>query len=206
MRTAILAGTALALTLASGAVAEIAVSGNDNKRTLVGGVNTLLRDPRPDTVTIIELSGPEPRAVATVQAPHSVVGPPNSVAVTPDERFALVSSAERTDPADPGRTIPDNRLSVIDLRADPPRVTQTIEVGAGPSGVSLNRAGTLALVANRMAGTVSVLRLRDGQASVVGTVTVGPTLTGASHAQFTADGRHALVTRDNDSIVSVLAI
>ena len=206
MRTAILAGTALALALNLGARAEVAVSGNDNKRTLVGGVNTLLRDPRPDTVTIIELSGPAPRAVATVAAPHSVVGPPNSVAVTPDERLALVSSAEKIDPADPTRTIPDNRLSVIDLRADPPRVVQTVEVGAGPSGVSVNRAGTLALVANRMAGTVSVLRVRDGQVSVVGTLTVGPAATGTSHAQFTADGRHALVTRDNDSIVSVLRI
>lgn len=201
-----LAGTAVAACLAFGAAAEVAVTGNDGKRTLVGGVNTLLDAPRPDTATIIELSGPEPRTVATVAVPHSVVGPPNSVAITPDERFALLSSAEKVDPADPKKTIPDNRLSVIDLRATPPRVVQTLEVGAGPSGVSVNPAGTLALVANRVAGTVSVIRLRDGQFSVAGTVTVGPASTGTSHAQFTADGRHALVTRDNDSIVSVLAI
>lgn len=206
MRKSILAGTALALVLACGARAEIAVSGNDNKRTLVGGVNTLLRDPKPDTVSIIDLAGPQPRVVATVQAPHSVVGPPNSVAVSPDERLALASSAEKIDPKDASKTIPDNRVSVIDLRADPPRVAQTLEVGAGASGVSINPDGTLALVANRMAGTVSVIRLHDGQASVVNTVTVGPANTGASHAQFTADGRHALVTRDNDSIVSVLKV
>jgi DNA-binding beta-propeller fold protein YncE len=51
-----------------------------------------------------------------------------------------------------------------------------------------------------------VLRIREGQVSIVGTVTIGPAATGVSHAQFTPDGRHALVTRDNDSIVSVLRI
>lgn len=186
--------------------AEIAVTGNDGKRTLVGGVNTVVQNPKPDTLSIIDLSGPQPRLVAEVEAPHSVVGPPNSVAVSVDERMALATSAEKLDPADATKTIPDNRLSVVDLSASPPRVTQTLEVGLGPSGVSINRAGTLALVANRMAGTVSVLRIQGGQVSVAGTVTIGPANTGVSHAQFTPDGRYALVTRDNDSIVSVLGV
>jgi len=34
---------------------------------------------------------------------HSVLGPPNSVAVTPDERFAMVTSAERAAPAGDAR-------------------------------------------------------------------------------------------------------
>ncbi|WP_426955722.1 beta-propeller fold lactonase family protein [Muricoccus radiodurans] len=205
MRPGILAGAALAL-CAVQAVAQVVVSGNDGKRTLVGGVNTLVPNPPPDTVSILDISGPRPRVVAEVQAPHSVVGPPSSVAVTPDERLALATSAEKLDPADASRTIPDNRLSVIDLRATPPRVAATLEVGLGPSGVSINQAGTLALVANRNAGTVSVLRIREGAVSVIGTVTVGPANTGVSHVQFTPDGRHALVTRDNDSIISVLRI
>ena len=204
MRTTSLA--AAALLLAAPALAEIAVSGNDGKRTLVGGVNTVVQNPRPDTVSVIDLSGRTPRLLAEIEVPHSVVGPPNSIAVSADERLALATSAEKLDPADATKTIPDNRVSVIDLRANPPRVTQTLEVGLGPSGVSINRAGTLALVANRMAGTVSVLHIDGGQVSVADTVTVGPAATGASHAQFTPDGRHALVTRDNDNAVSVLAI
>ncbi|MBC7801512.1 MAG: beta-propeller fold lactonase family protein [Gemmatimonadaceae bacterium] len=197
---------AAALLLAGPALAEIAVVGNDGKRTLVGGVNTVVKDPKPDTVSIIDMSGKEPRLVAEIDAPHSVVGPPNSIAVSADERLALASSAEKLDPTDATKTIPDNRLSVIDLTSSPPRVTQTIEVGMGPSGVSINQAGTMALVANRMAGTVSVLKIQGGQVSVAGTVTVGPANTGASHAQFTPDGRFALVTRDNDSAISVLSI
>jgi len=206
MKAALLAGAAVALTIATQASAQIAVSGNDNKRALVNGVNTLMQNPRPDTVSIIDLNGRTPRLVAEVAVPHSVVGPPSSVAITPDERLALASSAERIDPENPNRTIPDNRLTVVDLRATPPRVVQTLEVGNGPSGISVNRAGTLALVANRMAGTVSVLRIRDGQVSVAGTVEIGPANAGVSHAQFTPDGRHALVSRDGDSFISVLRI
>lgn len=205
-KAAALAGATFALVLASQASAEIAVSGNDNKRALVEGVNSVVRDPKPDTLTIIDFSEGTPKVVAEVQAPHSVVGPPNSIAITPDESLALASSAEKIDPADPTKTIPDNRISVVDLKANPPRVVAALEVGAGPSGVSINAAGTLALVANRNGGTVSVLRIGGGQVSVIGTVPIGAANTGVSHAQFTPDGRNALVTRDNDSIVSVLAV
>lgn len=209
MKAALLAGAAaLAMLAAAGnASAQIAVSGNDNKRALVNGVNTLMQNPRPDTVTILDLNARgAPRVLGEVQAPHSVVGPPLSVAVTPDERLALVASNERIDPANPARTVPDNRVSVVDLRASPPRIVQTLEVGAGPAGISVNRAGTLALVANRNAGTVSVLRIRDGQVSVAGTVEIGTPASLVSHAQFTPDGRHALVTRYGDHLISVLRI
>ena len=206
MKAVVWAGAAVALTLAGPAMAEIAVSGNDGKRTLVGGVNTVVKDPKPDTLSVLDFSDGKPRLLAEIEAPHSVVGPPNSVAVSADERLALATSAEKLDPADATKTIPDNRISVVDLGAKPPRVTQTLEVGMGPSGVSINRAGTLALVANRMAGTVSVLTIKGGQVAVANTVTIGPATTGVSHAQFTPDGRHALVTRDADSIISVLGI
>ncbi|WP_238384215.1 lactonase family protein [Teichococcus vastitatis] len=202
----ILAGAALALALGAQAAAEIAVSGNDNKRALVNGVNTVVRDPQPDTLAVIDFANGEPKLVGEVQAPHSVVGPPNSVAVTPDESLALASSAEKIDPSDSAKTVPDNRVSVIDLKASPPRVLATLEVGAGPSGIAINPAGTLALVANRNGGTVSVLRIAGNQVSVAGTVPIGAATTGVSAAAFTPDGRHALVTRDNDSIVSVLRI
>jgi DNA-binding beta-propeller fold protein YncE len=205
-KAAMLAGAALALVFAARASAEIAVSGNDNKRALVNGVNTVVRDPKPDTLAVIDLSGGEPRVVGEVQAPHSVIGPPHSIAVSPDESLALATSAEKIDPADASKTLPDNRVSVIDLKATPPRVVATLEVGAGPSGVSINPAGTLALVANRNGGTVSVLRISGGQVTVAGTVPIGAATAGVSHAQFTPDGRHALVTRDNDSIVSILSV
>jgi len=43
---------------------------------------------------------------------------------------------------------------VIDLKSSPPRILATLQAGAGAAGVSINRAATLALVANRNEGTV----------------------------------------------------
>ncbi len=205
MKRILLCGAAFAL-LSGGASAQLALSGNDAKAVLENGVARTVQNPPPDTVNVLDLGANPPRIVATVQAPHSVVGPPLSVAITPDERLGLVSSAQKIDPTNPAQTIADNRLSVIDLRATPPAVVQTLETGAGPSGVSVNRAGNLALVANRNAGTVSVFRIADGRLAPVGTVTVGPEASGVSHVQFTPDGRFALVTRDGDSMVTVLRV
>lgn len=198
--------TLAALLMAGQASAQVALSGNDNRALLENGTIRMATNPPPDTVTILDLGSHPPRVVGSVQAPHSVVGPPTSVALTPDERLGLVASAQKLDPANPTRTIADNRLSVIDLRATPPAVVQTLEAGAGASGVSVNRAGTLALVANRNAGTVSVFRIADGRLAPVSTLTVGPPASGVSHVQFTPDGRFALVSRDGDFMVTVLKV
>ena len=131
------------------AAAQIAVSSNDGKAVLVNGVPTVPANPIDDTVTIINLGVSPPKIIAEFKAPSSVVGPPQNVAVAPDESFALVASHMKLDPADPKKQVPDNRLSVIDLKAQPPAVIATIEAGQGATGTAINPAGTLALVANR---------------------------------------------------------
>src|SRR5215813_12303956 len=73
-----------------------------------------------DTVTVIDLGVSPPKVVAELRAPSSVVGPPQNVAISPDESIALVSANMKLDPADPNKIAPDNRLSVIDLKANPP--------------------------------------------------------------------------------------
>jgi len=200
---ALLAGL---LAASSGATAQIAVSANDGKMRLVDGVATVLEQPRPDSVSIIDFASGTPRVRATVQAPASVVGPPVSVAVTADESLALVSSAMRLDPANPRRTIPDNRVSVIDLKATPPAVIATLEVGQGAAGLSIHPSGNLAIVANRAEGTVSVLTIAGRTVTVGPKIALGEPTSGPSHVAFTPDGRMALVTRDNDHKISVLAI
>src|SRR5271166_3143541 len=141
-----LAATLFTLSLFSfGAAAQIAVSSNDGKALNVNGAYTVPEKPADDTVTVIDLGVSPPKVVGEVKAPSSVVGPPQNVAITPDESIALVAASMKLDPADPKKLTPDNRLSVIDLKAKPPAVIATIETGAGPSGISINRAGTLAL-------------------------------------------------------------
>jgi DNA-binding beta-propeller fold protein YncE len=188
------------------AAAQIAVSANDNKVTLIDGVSTVVQNPPPDTVAIIDLKQFPPKILAEIDLPTSVVGPPLSVAIAPDESLALVTSAMKIDPNDATKQIPDNRLSVIDLQASPPKVIATLETGKGPAGVSINRQGNLALVANRSEGTVSAFGVKGKEVTSLGTVKLGDEKTGVSHVAITPDGKTAIVTRDGDSLISVLSI
>src|SRR5215813_3363947 len=116
----ILALCLAAIALASTASAQLAVSSNDTKVINVDGVNQIVENPPPDNVTIVDLSVSPPKIIGQLDAPGSVVGPPQSVAVAPDESIALVVASTKIDPSDPKKTAPDNRLSVIDLKATPP--------------------------------------------------------------------------------------
>src|SRR5438105_3797299 len=195
---------ALALPLA--VAAELALSANDNKVTLVNGVVTVVQNPPVDTVTIIDLKSSPPKILAEIEAPASVVGPPLSVALTPDESLALVTAAMKIDPTDTTKQAPDNRLVVIDLKSTPPKVIAELEAGKGAAGVSINRQGTLALVANRSEGTVSVFTIEGKNVTPAGTVTLGDAKTGVSHVAISPDGKLALATRDGDDRISVLTI
>jgi hypothetical protein len=204
-QASLLALVALPL-LSLGATAQIAVSANDNKVTLVNGVNTVVANPPPDTVTILDIGVSPPKVLGEVKAGTSVVGVPQSVAIAPDESIALVTAATKIDPADAKKTADDNKLAVIDLKASPPSVIATLEVGAGPSGVSFSPDGKLVLVANRAEGTVSVLSVSGKTLSPIGKIDFGNPKSGPSHVAFTPDGKRALVTRDGDHRVSVLAV
>ena len=187
-------------------LAQIAVSANDNKLMLVNGAATVVQNPAPDTVAIIDLKQFPPKILAEIEVPASVVGPPLSVAITPDESLVLVTAAMKIDPNDATKQVPDNRLAVIDLKASPPAVIATVETGKGPAGLSINRQGTLALVANRSEGTVSVLSISGKDVKNIGSVQLGDDKTGVSHVTISPDGKTALVTRDGDNMVSVLTI
>jgi DNA-binding beta-propeller fold protein YncE len=207
MRLALLPLLALPLLLAAvTGEAQLALSANDNKVVLVDGVSTVVQNPPVDTVSVIDLKQYPPRLVAEITAPTSVVGPPLSVAITPDESVALVTAAMKIDPSDPKKQIPDNRVSVIDLRASPPQVIATLEAGKGPAGLSINRQGNLALVANRAEGTVSVFTISGKTVTPAGSVKLGDDKTGASHVAISPDGKTALASRDGDDRISVLSI
>jgi DNA-binding beta-propeller fold protein YncE len=196
----------IAASAAAPARAQVAVSANDGKAALVDGATAVARTPVPDTATVLDLSVWPPRIAGTLRAPASVVGPPQSVAIAPDRSIALMTSALKLDPADASKTVPDDAVTVIDLRASPPAVVATLHAGRQPSGVSINGAGTLALVANRADGTVSVFTIAGTTVTAAGTMDLGAKDSGPSHVVFTPDGSRALVTRNNDSLVSVLAV
>jgi DNA-binding beta-propeller fold protein YncE len=186
--------------------AQLLLSTNDNKVALVNGVATVVTNPPPDTLTVIDTKSWPPKVVAELVVPGSVVGPPFSVAVAPDESMALVTANEKLDPSDTTKRIPNNTMSVVDLKATPPRIIATLETGKAPAGVSINRAGTLALVANRAEGTVSVYAIQGKTVTPAGKVTIADDKSGTSHAAISPDGKLALVTRDGDDRISVLSI
>jgi DNA-binding beta-propeller fold protein YncE len=188
--------------------AQLAVSANDGKVMLVDGVNTPRPNPEPDTVSIIDLSTKPPRVVAEVRAPTSVAGPPHSVAISPDRAIALVTASMKIDPRDPKAAIPNDQVTVIDLKASPPVVFRTLQAGAGASGVAINPAGTLALVANRNEGTVSVFSISGRNVTPVGKVDFGAPDSQPAQAMFLADGRTALISRSaaTDNKISILSV
>ncbi len=192
--------------LSMGAGAQLAVSANDSKSANSEGRTVIIENAPPDTVTIINLGVSPPKVIGELKAPASVVGPPNSVAVARDESYALVTGAFKIDPADPKKVVPDDKVTVIDLKSSPPAVLATVQAGMGASGVSINRAGTLALVANRSEGTVSVFTIANRTLTPAGKIQLGDSKSGPSHAAFTPDGKMALVTRDGDHRISVLSV
>ena len=194
------------LSLSSGASGQLAVSANDGKAVLIDGVNSVPANPPRDTVMLIDLNAKPPKVVAEIEVPTSVIGPPLSVAVARDESFALVTAASKIDAADPKKTAPDDKLSVIDLKASPPKVSAQLQAGKGAAGVSINRAGTLALVANRSEGTVSMFSIAGHTLTPIGKISLGDDKSGPSHVAITPDGKTALVSRDGDNKISVLSI
>jgi DNA-binding beta-propeller fold protein YncE len=162
----------------------------------------------PDTLAVIEVSGGRLRVAQQIEMPTSLIGPPSSIAIAPDGRLALISAATRRDPADATKVATYDLVSVVALDptgTTPPRVVGSVTTGAGASGISINRAGTLALVANRVEGSVSVLAIDGQQVQVIDKLMLGDK-SGPAHVAFTPDGRRALVSRDGDNRISLLVI
>ncbi len=209
------------------AAAQLAVSANDGKVKLVDGTVQTLKDGK-DTVSFIDMKASPPRILASIEAPTSVSGPPTSVAISPNEAIALVTGAEKLDAADPTKRVPNDKLTVIDLSslkpglvsritstvtraqaaATPPKVLATLQAGAGAAGVSFNKAGTLALVANRAEGTISIFTVAGTTVTPAGKVDLGNPKSGPSAVSFLPDGKTALVTLDGESAnkIAVLTI
>jgi DNA-binding beta-propeller fold protein YncE len=187
---------------AASAQAQLAVSSNDHKVKQENGVTSNVADPQPDSVTILDLGTVPVKVVGTIaNVPGSVVGPPLSVAVTPDESLALVASSTVIDPADKTKTKPDNRVSVIDLKDR--KVIDTLNTGAGAAGISITKDGKRAYVSNRMAGSVSILAIDGKKVSLVKTIDLVPAAALLSHVAVSPDGTTGVATRNGDAKVVV---
>ena len=212
MRSLMFAGYAAATIVIggalSGAAAQTLIVGNDEKQSWDENGKPILREPGKDTLTVIDISKPDtPRITSSIPLINSVVGPPTNLAITPSGDLALVANS--MEPVVQGwghRLEPDNKVFLIDLKANPPAVIGTITIGKQPSGMAINPKGDLALVANRADGTISVLSIRGKDVLVLDTVTVGAGPDQVSTVTITPDGKHALAVKSNGNKVALLSI
>jgi DNA-binding beta-propeller fold protein YncE len=195
-----------ALIASAPALGDLAVTANDAHTTNVDGVAGPAKNPPPDTVSIIDVGQYPPRVLATVAAPTSVVGAPTSIWIAPDESFVLVTAATKIEPQNPDRIVPDDRVSVIDLKTSPPRVVQQVNSGEGANELSVSPDGTLALVANRNEGSLSVFTVKNKRLEPAGKLDLGNPKGMPSSVAFLPDGKTALLTRYGDNLTNVLHI
>jgi DNA-binding beta-propeller fold protein YncE len=185
---------------------EFMVVGIDNKVTWGEDGKVQLLPPGNDTVTIVDIgSDPaNPKIVASLPLMNSIFGPPTNLGITPDGQLALVANSMDWAPDGAGwKSVPDNKLYVIDLTTSPPKLIDTVAVGKQPSGLSINRTGTLALIANRTDNSISVLSIQGKQVKLVDTVAMGEQV---AHVVFTPDGQRAIAGKFPGHKVALLTV
>lgn len=181
------------------------IVGLDEKVSWDDDGKTVLSLPGKDQVLIVDLADPEsPKIVATLPLENSVVGPPVNVDIDPSGSVALVAnSVDVVKDGDALKQVPDNKIFVIDLKANPPKLAATVTGGKQPSGLSFSPSGKMALVANRADNSVSVLSVNGTDVKVTDTISFPDSV---AHVQFTPDGKHALAVRFPAHKVSVLDV
>ena len=171
-----------------------------------GVMNTFA--PGKDEVIVYEIGAKSKGLKEIVRLPlaNSVFGPPANIAITADETLALVANSVRWVQKD-GKwmSVPDNKIYVIDLEQNPPKLIDTVALPekTQPSGLDIAKAGNLALVANRAGNSVSVLKIEGKKVTVLDTIDVKSP---ASAVAITPDGTRAYVALNSVNQIAELAI
>lgn len=185
--------------------APFMIVGNDEKQGFDDSGKAILSMPGKDSVLIVDLANPlSPKIVANLQLKNLVVGPPVNLDIDPTGSIAIVAdSMDMVKNGDVVKAVPDDKIYVIDLKAKPAKLISTITGGKQPSGLSINPAGTFALVANRAGKSITVLSIKGTDVKVVDTVDMGEEV---SHVVFTPDGKRALATKFPGHKVALLDV
>src|SRR6516162_9936263 len=164
--------------LVGGGVAQAGTNdiliGIDNKITY-GPEGQINGAPGNDAVLDVDISDPaKPRIRASLPLMNSLLGPPTNLQITPDGKLGLVAnSVVHVQDGNAWKPVPDNKLYVVDLDANPPKLIDTVTVGRQPSGLAISRKGDLALIANRDGKSVSVVSIQGSTVKAVDEVQMG---------------------------------
>lgn len=161
--------------------------------------------PGKDEILIMDIANPaKPTIRARLPLMNSLLGPPTNLHITPDGKLGLVAnSVVNTPDANGYKVSPDDRLFVIDLTAQPPKLVDTVAVGKQPSGMAISKKGDLVLIANRNGKSVSVLSIVNGKVTAIGDVAFEQE---AAAVAITPDGKRAFVCLNLANRIAVLNI
>jgi len=154
------------------------------------------------TLTLIDATHFPPEKVKEFDVEHSIYGPPQCVAITPDGKWAFVGAPD-TYHYPTGTVFPKNYIQVVNLNSDSPGAAERIEIGSHPQGLAITPDGKLLLAAT-VSGYVAVLRIDDQGASLIQQVPVSQKR--LSGIVITPDGNHALVANRDEQGLTVLRI
>jgi DNA-binding beta-propeller fold protein YncE len=185
---------------------ELMIVGNDEKQSWDENGKPVVGPPGKDSLSIIDIGTDPlaPKIIATLPLANTIFGPPVNLAITPDASLALVANSMNVvEEGGAWKPVPDNRLWVIDLTSSPPKLIDTVLVGKQPSGMSINRAGNLALIANRTDNSISVLRISGKKVELIDTVAIGEQV---AHVKFTPDGKRALAAKFPGHKIALLEV
>ncbi len=181
------------------------IVGLDEKALWDADGKVILAPDGKDAVLIVDLANPEsPKIAASLPLKNSVVGPPVNVDIDPTGSIALVAdSVDVVKDGDALKQVPDNKIYVIDLKANPPKLASTITGGKQPSGLNISPSGKMALVANRGDNSISVLSINGTDVKITDTIAMPDSV---AHVMFTPDGKRALAVRFPAHKISMLDI
>jgi DNA-binding beta-propeller fold protein YncE len=197
----LLAGSSLSIAHAK----PFMIVGLDEKTLWDADGKAILAADGKDSVLILDLANPEsPKTVASLPLKNSVVGPPVNVDIDPTGSIALVAdSVDVTKDGDTLKQVPDNKIYVIDLKANPPKLAATLTGGKQPSGLNISPSGKMALVANRGDNSISVLSINGTDVKITDTIAMPDSV---AHVMFTPDGKRALAVRFPAHKISMLDV
>jgi DNA-binding beta-propeller fold protein YncE len=203
MRTQLICFLSGALLIPPVQAADLIVSANDGKYVRVEGVSTYPQPAPSDSLAVIDASQFPPVLKAVVEGvEHTIAGPPQAVAITPDGKLAIIGAPSKYEYAAQKESF-GTFLQVVDLEASPPKLIDRVEIGAHPNGLSINLDGTL-LLAAAVDGTFKVLSISGKDVKPLDSIKASEKrLSGVS---FTHDGKSALVARRDEGGVAVLNV
>jgi DNA-binding beta-propeller fold protein YncE len=201
---AVLASTAF-LALSTTAGTQVIVSGNDEKVLWDDAGQAVFSPPGKDTISFIDIGDREnPKILTSIAFENSIFGPPTNLAISPNGEIALVAnSVTLTKDGEKWKPVPDNKVYIFDLKANPPKHIGTVEVGKQPSGLDFSKKGDLALVTNRADNSISVLTISGKDVKVTDTVAMGDSV---AHVAISPDGTKALAVKPVVNKVAFLRI